>query len=289
MGLNWRRFWSDTLAFERLWAAAHHQETVPPDFQQAVDLYRGPFLAGFSLSGSPEFETWAAMERQNWENRYLEVLSALIDLQGIASLGRPPIMCLDNLQWLDKATMSYLGYLARHLEGASILVVGAYRTGEAASVAAIRAELLRLDVLEEIRLPGLTREAVWRLIQCLSLQIKGAKRLSQRLHRETGSEMFTVLQFVLLAEAYAKAGQVEQGLVAVDQALHVVQHTGERFYEPEAHRIREELLLTQDEVEQAKACFRRALEAARRQGARSWELRAAMNLGRLMSFDRRNR
>ena len=64
--------WSDTAAFEQLSAQPGH-------LKQAVDLYRGPFLDGFSLSQSPEFEIWAALERQTWERRYLEALAALIE------------------------------------------------------------------------------------------------------------------------------------------------------------------------------------------------------------------
>ncbi|NIV30040.1 MAG: transcriptional activator domain-containing protein, partial [Anaerolineae bacterium] len=58
------RIWSDTAAFEEL--SAH-----PDSLEQAVSLYRGPFLDGFSLSKSPEFEIWAAVERTAWERRYL--------------------------------------------------------------------------------------------------------------------------------------------------------------------------------------------------------------------------
>ena len=66
------RIWSDTAAFEQLSAQ-------PGTLRQATDLYRGPFLDGFSLSNSPEFEIWAAVERQAWEQRYLEALAALIE------------------------------------------------------------------------------------------------------------------------------------------------------------------------------------------------------------------
>jgi adenylate cyclase len=49
------------------------------------------------------------------------------------------------------------------------------------------------------------------------------------------------------------------------------------------HRLRGELIVTSGGHEgEAEACFRRALEIARKQGARSWELRAATSLGRLM-------
>ena len=47
--------------------------------QQAVDLYRGPFLDGFSLPTNPEFETWITQERSAWEHLYLQALGDLIE------------------------------------------------------------------------------------------------------------------------------------------------------------------------------------------------------------------
>jgi len=46
---------------------------------QAIDLYRGPFLAGFSLSDCPEYENWILLERQCWERFYLETLTLFIN------------------------------------------------------------------------------------------------------------------------------------------------------------------------------------------------------------------
>jgi predicted ATPase len=65
-------------------------------------------------------------------------------------------------------------------------------------------------------------------------------------------------------------------------ALARVEHTGERWYEAEVHRLRGELLLcTPDREEgEAEACFQRAIKVAQEQGAKLWELRAAMSLAR---------
>ncbi len=65
------RTWSDTVAFDQL---CRHDG----DLRQAADLYRGPFLDTFSLPDSPEYEMWAALERQTWERRYLDILATLI-------------------------------------------------------------------------------------------------------------------------------------------------------------------------------------------------------------------
>jgi predicted ATPase len=87
----------------------------------------------------------------------------------------------------------------------------------------------------------------------------------------------------LLAEACERAGQVEEGLRALHEALEVMQTSEERLYEAEVYRLRGELLLQQSTAQQgeAEASLQQALTVARRQQAKSWELRAAMSLSRL--------
>ena len=95
----------------------------------------------------------------------------------------------------------------------------------------------------------------------------------------------------LLAEAAGLLGQPEDGLAALDEALPLVEKTGERYYEAELHRQRGELLLLRvarshpdqgsREQHEAETCFQHALDVARGQQAKSLELRAAMSLARL--------
>jgi predicted ATPase/DNA-binding SARP family transcriptional activator len=56
---------------------------------EATQLYRGPFLDGFSLPSAPEFEAWLDQERQAWERRYLDALGTLA--AGYAALGEYPL------------------------------------------------------------------------------------------------------------------------------------------------------------------------------------------------------
>jgi predicted ATPase len=67
------------------------------------------------------------------------------------------------------------------------------------------------------------------------------------------------------------------------EALTVVDKTGERWYEPELHRLKGVLLLqlSSDHQDEAEACFQQSLDIARQQQAKSWELRAATSLARL--------
>jgi predicted ATPase len=88
---------------------------------------------------------------------------------------------------------------------------------------------------------------------------------------------------VLLAEAYGKAGKVEEAFAALAEALKAVEDTGTACYEPELHWVKGELLLARapENPTEAEACFRQAIAIARRQGAKSSELRAVLSLSRL--------
>jgi predicted ATPase len=88
-----------------------------------------------------------------------------------------------------------------------------------------------------------------------------------------------------LALALAQAGQVCEGLAAVSEAIDHSEHTQELWQMAELLRIKGELLLLQGPPTAAARVedhFRKALDWARRQGALSWELRAATSLGRLL-------
>jgi predicted ATPase len=87
----------------------------------------------------------------------------------------------------------------------------------------------------------------------------------------------------ILAEAHGKAGQAEKGLVRIAQAQEFVKKTGERAHEAETHRVKAELLFARSPSDhaEAEACFREALDIARQQSAKSFELRAATSLARL--------
>jgi predicted ATPase len=113
----------------------------------------------------------------------------------------------------------------------------------------------------------------------------------------------------LLAEMYAREGRATAGLSALDEALTQAHKRGSRWYAAELHRLKGELQLRQEagrgvsggpapelpmingsegegigqsrRPTEAEACFRHALDIARRQQAKSLELRAAMSLSRL--------
>ena len=87
-----------------------------------------------------------------------------------------------------------------------------------------------------------------------------------------------------LAQAYGKIGRPEQGLAAIAEALDLMRETGLRVFEAELYRVKGELILleTPGAVAEAEGALRQALACARRQEAKSWELRAATTLARLL-------
>jgi predicted ATPase len=99
----------------------------------------------------------------------------------------------------------------------------------------------------------------------------------------TGTEVDRTYYLALLAEGYGKTGQAEAGLHVLAEALAVIEAIEERYYEAELYRLQGELLLecAAEQYTEAETCFRHALAVARRQQAKSWELRAAMSLSRL--------
>jgi predicted ATPase len=114
---------------------------------------------------------------------------------------------------------------------------------------------------------------------------EGLTQMQQGLaaHRATGTVIGLPFWLAQLAEAYGQAGQVEAGMPLLVEAVAVVDKTGVRASAAELHRLRGVLLLQQPvpETQAAAACFQQALTVARRQQAKSWELRAATSLARL--------
>jgi predicted ATPase len=108
-------------------------------------------------------------------------------------------------------------------------------------------------------------------------------------YQATGCRLGWSYFLARLAESYALAGQPAAGRDALDQALDMVRNTGERYYEAELHRLEGAMVLASASgqsahaaaFEAAEVSFTQALDIARRQGARSLELRAATSLARI--------
>jgi tetratricopeptide (TPR) repeat protein len=137
----------------------------------------------------------------------------------------------------------------------------------------------------------------WALVEHGATQ-EGITQLRQGLSTWWSMENYLGRTQILarLAEAYGKSGQTAEGLRAIEEALATVSQHAEHYHEAELYRLKGQLLLQQAAqgydrhlpatrtalIAEIEACFRQALDIARRQEAKSWELRAAINLSHLL-------
>ena len=169
-----------------------------------------------------------------------------------------------------------LGHVTRRL-----LYRGEYREAQRRAQ-----ELLALGA--EYAFPVLQRQGVMLHGWALASQgemTAGIEQMRQVVATGRGAEAstFAPRDQAVLAEQYRRLGQAAEGLELVDDALGVVAQCDGHYHEAELHRLKGELLLLQapGDTPAAAARFRRALELAQRQEMKTWELRAAVSLGRL--------
>jgi predicted ATPase len=143
---------------------------------------------------------------------------------------------------------------------------------------------------EEKGAPFRKAEGVLRQGYVLTLTGKATKAVEMvtsgiDLWRSAGSTIFTPEHEFMLAIAHADSGQFDDAWRCIGKAMTAMQATKERWCEAEAHRVAGEIALKspQRDVAKAQAYFEHSLTVARAQQAKSWELRAAMSLARLLS------
>jgi predicted ATPase len=101
-------------------------------------------------------------------------------------------------------------------------------------------------------------------------------------YRTTGGTNVVLLHLPHLARAHAELGQFEEAWRCIGEAMTAAETTKQTWCEAEIHRTAGEItLMSQPDAAKAQAHFECALSVARAQEAKSWELRAAMNLARL--------
>jgi predicted ATPase len=94
----------------------------------------------------------------------------------------------------------------------------------------------------------------------------------------------------LLAEAYLRSDNLERAAATIEQGLEHVRSTGERYFEAELIRLAGEVqLILEDDPQHAETSFREAVALARKQGAKSWEMRATQSLASLLQSAGRRR
>jgi DNA-binding SARP family transcriptional activator/predicted ATPase len=154
---------------------------------------------------------------------------------------------------------------------------------DALAFAASAKELKRLATE---RVPGWLASATWYRGGALAMQGHlevGIAEMRKGLEQQQfGNEQcYRTGCYCSLAKAQGKAGRPEGGLSALAEALAQVEKADERYSEAEIYRVKGELLLAQGHEVEAEANLHEAIGVARRQQAKSWELRATTSLARL--------
>jgi len=210
-----------------------------------------------------------------------------------------PLGRLDEARARMAAEIARCRKSARPIDRVSVLASSALlhgNLGEAAIAEAQAAESLALAVENGLRAPPIAAA----VHACATAMRDGCDaalgNLADRLAEYRAAGFGTYLSAILLlaADAHGRAGRIEAALALVTQAVEHVESTGERWCEAELYRLRGELLATQhrgggaksggkrqDQRREAERCIARALDVARRQGAKLWELRATVSLARL--------
>jgi adenylate cyclase len=101
-------------------------------------------------------------------------------------------------------------------------------------------------------------------------------------NQAAGTIVFRAYHLSILAEAHMKANQIPEGLEVLNEGLTLTEKTRDSFYEAELHRLQGELMLMQNaNEEEVERSYHKAIDVARKQGAKSLELRATTSLARL--------
>jgi adenylate cyclase len=153
--------------------------------------------------------------------------------------------------------------------------------------AAVEEEEALMTVAKEHGFPFYVPFAAFLRVSFLAAQGQPQRVAEMRAALEAVRSTETLLgmpQFLALcADAERAQGQSEEGLALIEEAERTIAQTGESAYEAEVHRVGGELFLARSpsDEERAEASFREALDIARRQHAKSQELRTATSLARL--------
>jgi class 3 adenylate cyclase/tetratricopeptide (TPR) repeat protein len=102
-------------------------------------------------------------------------------------------------------------------------------------------------------------------------------------YRQAGNRMGISSMFGIVAELYDEIDLPDRGLSYVDRALDYVKRSGEQFAHSDLYRVKGILLASLHRVEEAKKCLSKALQIARKQQAKTWELAAAISLAEILN------
>ena len=127
------------------------------------------------------------------------------------------------------------------------------------------------------------------LDRCVTHQYLHASQVHARLDQVRGVTVPKYVRANLFADTCLEIGEIDEGFRAIEEGLACVEEHDQARWEPELHRLRANLMLrsSPDKVADVERSLYKALNIAKRQGAKSWELRAAIDLARLLETNGR--
>jgi adenylate cyclase len=188
--------------------------------------------------------------------------------------------CYESVAMAREAGNLY--QLAFALNG--IPCVAAYFLGDIEEARARAEESIQISTENEFgfQLPAALVAHGWTLVTMGEVE-QGMRQMRDTLESlsQAGSKAFYPLLLSYYIDALRKAGRWAEGLAAIDQAFAVGAETGEHWFDAEFHRQKGEMLVARGFEQEAESEFQEALDVARAQEAKSWELRAATSMARL--------
>lgn len=112
----------------------------------------------------------------------------------------PLLLCLDDLQWADDATLGWLAYVTSRLAGSGLCILATYRSQDAGRLADWQAALNRAGMGEAVQLTGLSETAVAELLRRAGVEASAEQPLAARIHAATGGNAFFALETIRAAQ-----------------------------------------------------------------------------------------
>jgi TolB-like protein/predicted ATPase/Tfp pilus assembly protein PilF len=249
--------------------------------------FEGDFVAAQQLG-----ERALALDRREYHEAYLSVYNE----DGGTSARREHSFCLWLLGYPDRALALACEAVTLAEQTSHPFSLGAAHYTKSAVLAwigdwqASQKEIEKVFALaEEYALGDMLKHAIANNALKLANQerteeaIERAKQAIESLNAQ-GVKIPRTIYLASMGKLFWTTGRRVEGLAAFAEALALVELTGERFYEAEIWRIKGELLLKAAESNaqaEAESCYHHAIEIARQQRAKAWELRATKALARL--------
>jgi tetratricopeptide (TPR) repeat protein len=250
------------------------------------------FWQGKFVAARGEFETVLLL--YNEAEQCARMLSSQID---------PAVNAQIHLGW----TLWILGFPSQALEATERAITAARRIGQPFGLAMVlcwsavvrlcRGERTAADVLTRELRAVTTEHQIAHLGVCATV-LEGealiaaeqfgpgiaAIRKALDEFRSQRAKLVWPWAMSLVAFGYFRAGMIEEGLATLDEVLAAIQSNEECQWEAEFHRLKGQILSARPHPDSAavQACFHRAIDVARCQGAKSLELRTAMSFARIL-------